>query len=770
MSMSTLSKLPFNSFALTGSQTNGVGRAWQLDIDLEANRPMKFFGLSVFYDGPSDNPLAIDELNQRISDTIRYHKQLLSGHRVSVTNEDFFEQSLQKINAEMNVFLRDWNGPLPIQSWAMVLAMIVPDSSGRLQFFISRFGDISAWLLHTAQLDTKKMINIFDAPDPVVHTGGPQKFFKNILSSSLALQDQLLFCTPNLFQYASLSDVKKILTTLSVSSAIKQMENHVSEALLDPVAAAMSMRLSPYPFVETTAVQTKGAGSAQRSMQTLTRTESETEQLLSTSVGVNFKRISGFFKQFGSTLRRYSEDTDKTVHSGRNGKDRAGWLRPLVKGLSNGARALSALVARLFALLPRRSKSASKSPMGRADFVSTNSTVTRASALQTYTSSLSAGAGRIFSSLMGRGKKGRPDILRSPKAYVAFLLITVLVGGGLYWRSVKAKEAQIFADAQTAIEEISKDLDRVDSHLIARRERDALLLVNEADTKLAAVTALPELASDRDQLTERLEDFRRKLRKEITVTPGIILDDLPTELNGATKQIVPTETGILVFGQNPRNVLEYVRGENTKTVHTLVTDLNAWDHAMWIENDQVAFSDGKSITTASLNRGTATTQPLGDSTIAALATYNRRLYALSPTTNQIMRSGVTPNLSSMATWLEEPDTALVGAKDLAIDGSIYVLLSNGMRLYVQGALASGPNLDTVEPALTQATRLSYEVDGQYFFILEKKRVLVYRKTGAFVAQYLLESGAEMKDLYVDEASKTAFVLTDSQLLSFPIQI
>ena len=47
--MSTsLAKLPFCSFALTGSGTNGVGRAWQLDIDLEANRPMKFFGLVRF--------------------------------------------------------------------------------------------------------------------------------------------------------------------------------------------------------------------------------------------------------------------------------------------------------------------------------------------------------------------------------------------------------------------------------------------------------------------------------------------------------------------------------------------------------------------------------------------------------------------------------------------------------------------------------------------------------------------------------------------------
>ncbi|MBI4121699.1 MAG: hypothetical protein HY461_00045 [Parcubacteria group bacterium] len=767
--MSTLAKLPFSSFSLTGAHNHGVGRSWQLDIDLEADRPMKFFGLSVFYDGPLDNPAALDELTQRILDTIRYHKQLLAGHNVSVTNDDFFEQCLQKINAEMNVFLRDWNGPLPIQTWGMALGMITPDTTpGRLQFFVSRFGEAGAWLLHAAQLDTKKMINIFDAPDPLISTSGPKKFFKNILSSTLSQQDQLLFCTPNLFNYASLTDVKKILTTLSVSSALKQMENHVQEALDDSVAAGLSLRLSPYPFVERSVSRQKSDDTVQRSMQTLVKTEADTEHLLASTVGVNFKRFSSAFKRLTSALHRYSEDDDKNIVGSRTGGRQPSWVKPFVKPVLRFVRSVGGAASRLFPARPEAQRSSAKSPIGSADMISTHRTVTKVSSttrrlLSAFgsRSSFSAGAGAHAASLA-----------RSPKTYLVALLAIILIGGGLYWNSVRAEKAQVLAAAQEGLARVSADLDRVDSYLIVGRETDALNLVRAVETELAAVSDVPDVQTQRERLAQRISEQRRRLRREITVrAPAVLISDLSAQLQSSPREIAATDKGFIVFGENPRHVLEYIRQDNKTTTRAITTDVNQWIEAAWLEADQLAFTDGKNVTTANFRKGTSVTQNTNQvAPLGALTSYNDRLYALSPTERQIIRSNRNPNLAVLAPWLKTADEALAQGRDLAIDGSIYVLVPDGLRVYNQGVPAPGLTLDAVEPALSNASRLAYTAGSTHFFIVENKRLLVYQKSGKFVAQYILEGGQDLRDAVVDEASKTAYVLTDSQLLTFPVQI
>ena len=182
--------------------------------------------------------------------------------------------------------------------------------------------------------------------------------------------------------------------------------------------------------------------------------------------------------------------------------------------------------------------------------------------------------------------------------------------------------------------------------------------------------------------------------------------------------------------------------------------MESWTEAALIDEGRIAFTDGLNVTVATLKNGTTSTQKsTSPSPISALVGYNSRLYALSPNERQVMRSSVTPGLATFSGWLKEPDEALTQSRDLAIDGSIYVLVANGLRQYTQGVPASGPKLDPVEPALVDAKHLSYQADGQHFFITENNRLLVFKKTGKFVAQYLLESGAQIRDAYVDETLK-----------------
>lgn len=155
----------------------------------------------------------------------------------------------------------------------------------------------------------------------------------------------------------------------------------------------------------------------------------------------------------------------------------------------------------------------------------------------------------------------------------------------------------------------------------------------------------------------------------------------------------------------------------------------------------------------------------------AMATYYGRLYLLDPAAGQIWRypprneefgGEVEPYFSS------EPPP-LSGARDMALDGNIYVLFEDGrVARYLEGQATSFAVADvpppqphfialTVDPDLTNGP--VYLADGA------SDRIVVLRDTGAFCAQ-LRPPGDEFRGLQaltVSEAGDALFVLAGGRI-------
>jgi hypothetical protein len=149
--------------------------------------------------------------------------------------------------------------------------------------------------------------------------------------------------------------------------------------------------------------------------------------------------------------------------------------------------------------------------------------------------------------------------------------------------------------------------------------------------------------------------------------------------------------------------------------------------------------------------------------------FNNRLYTIAPELNQILRSNLSPNFSVFNNWLDDQSVNLANARDLAIDGSIYVLHPDTVTEFLTGSPANpGIALAQIDPPLENAQSIWTSADTTRLYILDPERLLVYQKTGKFIGQYYLTDTSGFKDFVVDEDADKVYLLTEEKLFEISI--
>ncbi|MCS7178243.1 MAG: hypothetical protein RML46_03665 [Anaerolineae bacterium] len=169
--------------------------------------------------------------------------------------------------------------------------------------------------------------------------------------------------------------------------------------------------------------------------------------------------------------------------------------------------------------------------------------------------------------------------------------------------------------------------------------------------------------------------------------------------------------------------------------------------------------------------------PPGGHDPAAIATYEGRLYLLDPVAGQIWRyvpQGGGGFRQEAEPYFPPDAPPLAGARDMTIDGNIYILFENGqVARYLKGqampfTVARVPEPTphfvafTVDPALT---------DGPiYLADRAAERIVVLRANGEFCAQ-LRPPGTEfrhLKAIAISQTGDTLFVLAGGRVYRLPL--
>lgn len=760
--------LPFAHFSTTKDGSNAISFAWDLDIQLDEDHPLKFFSLIVFNDGPVDNPQIIRELSARIIDSIRYQQAILEGNRVSITTEDFFEQCLKKINGEISLFLKEISAPLPIHSWSMVIGMLGRESeSKRLQFFTSRFGKVTGWLLNNAQLETKKLISIFDVPDLLPAHQVPQKFFKNVLASELPHNDQLFFCTPNLLNYISLSEIKHVLSTLSVAAAVKHYENQVNFTTNDRLVCGVTVKLSPYTITTQQPTLDLPSHSVEDSINTLLETQNETQRLLGNQAGSPLSALSASINQVRDSVvdRLRPKHESKLVPNASTARDE-GFL---IRSIQGTVRSIQRVVKSTSGAIEKRSIQQQTKKSSPLDMVSKNQSLLKVNNWKKTVEKLTTPLKQAGDFVK------KTNLLKQPIFWAVVAIIAVGIAGmSLFQRSVTQQQENKDAYIAT-LDTVQTNINTIDSHLIVGREGDATELVTTSEELLSALaeTEDEDLLARKSILQEEIEDRQRKLRKEIIVTTesALFTSSFAESLQFPPQQLAQQGNSLYIASEQA-NVL--VNGEITEngitwTETSLQSDLITYSDAIFSGVNQLTFISENTVANANITNGAATSVIANtQSQLTGGQVYNNRIYSLSTSDNQILRSG-SGSFSVFSNWLNDVGPGVTDAVDLAIDGTIYVLKPNDLVQYLSGRPSNpGIKLDAVTPALENARELSIATTGNDIFIAEPDRILHFKKTGKFISQYLIDGNPELIDILYNEERAELYILTKEAVIAIKI--
>lgn len=153
--------------------------------------------------------------------------------------------------------------------------------------------------------------------------------------------------------------------------------------------------------------------------------------------------------------------------------------------------------------------------------------------------------------------------------------------------------------------------------------------------------------------------------------------------------------------------------------------------------------------------------------------FSSNLYLLDSTTDgQIWKySGVDAGLGSRQEYLKGTGLDLSSAISMAIDGSVWVLFSDGTIVkYVRGQkdvfVVTGLDEPFAEPIKIYT---SPEVDNIYVLDRQKTRVVVIDKSGEYQAQYGWSGIAGAKDLVVSEEEGKILLLTGEKVFALDLK-
>lgn len=123
-------------------------------------------------------------------------------------------------------------------------------------------------------------------------------------------------------------------------------------------------------------------------------------------------------------------------------------------------------------------------------------------------------------------------------------------------------------------------------------------------------------------------------------------------------------------------------------------------------------------------------------------------------------------------WLgsgEEPD--LTEARDMAIDGDIWILLASGEILKFSRGSPKGFGLSGLDQELNQPSAIYTDEDSQRIYVLDKanKRIVVFLKSGEYDSQYLFEKIKEVEDLVVSEEEKKILLLSKEKIYEIELR-
>ncbi len=349
--------------------------------------------------------------------------------------------------------------------------------------------------------------------------------------------------------------------------------------------------------------------------------------------------------------------------------------------------------------------------------------------------------------------KAKKFFLVSASVFAVILIVNIFVAIHVHGKHKAASAVnKIFA-------EIDQKITDSNSAYIYEDKTKAMQILSEAQAQLATI---PDTKATKEQKAKVAAELIA-LQNSIGGLRTVELKELAT-YSGSVDQLRSAAGTIYLINHNGNLYVPYKDG--------LGDDFTVSGNAAAVGSDDNILmfvdTDGKIHSVDADNKNE--TQQQGFTKLGTgLVFYGSpaKAYTVDNQSNQILVSTVS-NSNGPSNYLKQ-SVDLSGVQDLAIDGSVYILYPDKIRKFVSGneRAFTNPNLKYSAKSKIYANNA-----WRYVYVMdpEAKRVTVLDKNGNIKTQYTSERFTDMKDMVVDEASKTTYILNGSNLVSFQLSM
>lgn len=361
----------------------------------------------------------------------------------------------------------------------------------------------------------------------------------------------------------------------------------------------------------------------------------------------------------------------------------------------------------------------------------------------------------------------------------AAIIFGIVFISSIFYLQAEKRQTEANRLYRESFQTIKNKTDAAESAAIFGDDNSAKNQIAEAHSLLANFICEPADKTSCDEITSRLTALSLKLRKMDTVSASLVVDFGQSGF-AFVEKILRVENKIVGFSANTSSVVVYdLMTKETKLAAVTDASIDGFlNGAVPKENDYLALiaADKKtlelfdpktnSFTKAEISYGTATPD------IKAITIYNRRLYSLDASSNQIYRhDNIKGGFGLGKDWLKDTGINIRDGIKMAIDGDLYILKINGEILRYNQGTPTPIGVEIIDPVLDSADDIWTYTDVENFYVLDakNKRIVTYNKTGKFVRQQTAAEFSAPSAFIINEAKGTAYIFDQNKIYEIKIR-
>jgi hypothetical protein len=678
--------------------------------------------------------------------------------------ETAFEKALEKVNQKIADMIGDYD-----TNWLDRFNGVFAILKGNV-LHLSSIGNAQAFLVRY-----QRIVNIIQSTtekESITSTINPLKAFSHIISGTLEPGDALLLSLPSLLDYLSQEKLKRTITDYNAHQAIGTIERLLSEDTATAAFAALIIKLEPEtlsaaspvpptPQSTSPAILTAPGLTPQSSMDDLLNKEAATGKILTPS-------LSSFFLQ---SIKKGVDSVLDFIRLKifRQSPRRVHWQRE-VQGASEYSPTVAKSQKSTLAKTSRASRALAKVGAGiMGGFKSLANLVAKKERPSGIFNPPVTFPERISSTIVSFKRLSR----LSKVLLFAAILVAFLLSQSIYSTANSGNTKKLTTNVAQTINSITQKITEAEAALSYKNEDGAKSLLTQAQDLL---TTLPNKSKkDKATVSQLQSDINTQLQKTTHVvtinTPTVFVDLTKTDATTNAVSLTYVNKNIFTFDPAKKTIYGIAADAtvtsyplNNTAIQLLIPQSATKTVAILDATNSLLELNPSSKKTSSLTFSFGTT----DINIAGAAYYQSRLYFLDIRSNQILKSvkGGT-GYGTPSVWIKD-STDIRDAVSMAVDGNIYILNKNGTVLKMTSGQKQAWSLATIDPALTKANKIWTDITTEanlYVLDAAGKRIVEFTKDGKLLNQYTSPAFNNLKDLTVDIAGKTIYVLNDNQIIS-----